>query len=90
MQNTHFTQPAVGGSISRKTYNPDLLEERAKLVFDPNELKTMLFCPGHLETVAKTNQYWRQYPEMIPTHEYFEMNRDEQMKWHWEKLSKQI
>jgi hypothetical protein len=55
MQNTHFTQPAVGGSISRKTYNPDLLEERAKLVFDPNELKTMLFCPGHLETVAKTN-----------------------------------
>lgn len=39
MKNTHFTHKAAGGSIRRQEYNPDLLEERAKATFDPEEVK---------------------------------------------------
>jgi hypothetical protein len=34
MHKTHFKEHAIGGSIKRQVYNPDLLEERAKCTFD--------------------------------------------------------
>lgn len=90
MKNTHFTQPAIGGSIRRQEVNPDLLEERAKATFDPEEIKQMIYIPGWLEFYKRIASDMRQHKELIPSHDYFEMTRQEQMKWHWTKLAKTI
>jgi hypothetical protein len=45
MEGTHFKVPAIGGSIKRQVVNPDLLEERAKCIFDPEDMNKILFVP---------------------------------------------
>ena len=37
----------------------------------------------------KVAEYMKKHPDTIPTHHYFNMNRDEQMK-HWWKLNKRL
>jgi hypothetical protein len=49
MKNTHFKGDVIGGSIKRQIVNPDLLEERAKATFDPDDIKKMIYLPGMLE-----------------------------------------
>lgn len=48
----------------------------------------MIYIPGTLEFYKRIASDMRQHEELKPTHEYFEMSREEQMKWHWTKLAK--
>ncbi len=53
MQNTHYTVPALGGSIRRGVVNPDLEEERAKCTFDKSEVEKVIYIDGMKEYYAK-------------------------------------
>ncbi len=90
MEGTHFKNPAPGGSIKRQVINPDLLEERAKCTFDQDEIKQILFVP---EVEAKYDEVaadMRKYPELIPSHKYFELTREEQMEHDWRIFKRQV
>ena len=89
MQNTHFKEPAIGGSIRREIVNPDLAEERAKCTFDKSEVEKVIYIDGMKEYYIRLAQDTAKYPEELkapPT--YLEMTREEQMKWHWTRLRK--
>jgi len=77
MKNTHFKGDVIGGSIKRQIVNPDLLEERAKATFDPDDIKKMIYLPGMLEFYKDFANDMRKNPEIIPSPEYFEMTREE-------------
>ena len=50
MQKKPFPEMTTsGGSIKRQIVNPDLLEERAKCTFDPEEIKKLIYIPGMLD-----------------------------------------
>lgn len=90
MHNTHFKEPAIGGSIKRKIFNPDLLEERAKCTFDQNELKSLIHIPESIAMVEKLVNNSIKHPEINFDYKYFDMTREEQMKWHWEDLQRKL
>jgi hypothetical protein len=89
MDGTHFKEHATGGSIKRQVVNPDLLEERAKCIFDQGEMEALLLVPGYKEYYEPMVENMRKYPELKATPEYLEMTREEQMKWIWELHEKQ-
>jgi hypothetical protein len=90
MDGTHFKQQAAGGSIKRQVVNPDLLEERAKCIFDQEEMQNLLSIPGAKEYYAPMLENLRKHPELKPTPYFLEMTREEQMKWMWELHEKQM
>lgn len=77
MHNTHFKEPAIGGSIKRKIINPDLLEERAKCTFDQNELKSLIHIPESIAMVEKLVNNSMKHPEINFDYKYFDMTREE-------------
>ncbi len=77
MHKTHFKEHAIGGSIKRQVYNPDLLEERAKCTFDQEEVKTLIHIPESLETLGKLVEYQTKHPEINFDYRYFDMTREE-------------
>jgi acyl-CoA oxidase len=87
-QKTHFSATSnKTGSVREQRVNPDLLEERAKCAFDKNEMmETMIYGPM-LETVKSFASDLEKYPELRTDHTYFDMTRDEQIKFWWEKLN---
>lgn len=86
MKGTHFTEPAIGGSIKRGYVNPDLAEERAKCTFDQQEMQDLVQIPGYKEYFKPMLEDILKHPELKPTPEYIEMTREEQMKWSWQRL----
>ena len=90
MEGTHFKQVASGGSIKRKVVNPDLLEEREKLAFDVSDIEKLLYVQKVHDQFKIVAQKARENPEIIPSHEYFEMTREEQMKQEFKKLKRQM
>ena len=87
MEGTHFKNPAPGGSIKRQVVNPDLLEERAKSIFDPEDMNKILFVP-EINKYKQVVDDMRKYPELIPSHKYFELNREEQMEFDWRTIKR--
>lgn len=87
MEGTHFTEFAKGGSIKRQVFNPDLLEERAKLSFDPEQIRKILFVEENTILYAEVARRLRENPGLIPDYKYFEMTREEQMKHDWERVA---
>lgn len=85
MKGTHFSEFAKGGSIKRQVVNPDLKEERDKCIFDQNEAKQLLYVPGLLDFYQELAKRMRENPELIPSPDFFEMTREEQMKYLWTK-----
>ena len=83
MEETHIKKYAIGGSIKRKILNPDLEEERKKCTFDQEEIKKILFIPGLIEFYQKVTHNMRKNPGLIPSADYFEMTREEQMEQAW-------
>jgi len=77
MEGTHFKEPALGGSIKRKVLNPDLAEERAKRTFDPADMNKILYVPEIEKQYDEVIEDMRKNPEFIPSHKYFELNREE-------------
>jgi hypothetical protein len=78
MQNTHYTVPAIGGSIRRGVVNSDLLAERAKCTFDKAEVEKVIYIDGMKEYYTKLIEDVAKYPEELkapPT--YLEMTREE-------------
>jgi len=90
MEGTHYKEFAAGGSIKRQVVNPDLLEERNKLAFDITDIEKILFVPEIHEKYKVVAQKVREHPELLPSHEYFEMTREEQMKEEFKKLQRQM
>jgi hypothetical protein len=88
MEGTHFKDPALGGSIKRQVVNPDLLEERAKCIFDPEDMHKILYVP-EINKFKQVVDDMRKYPELIPSHKYFELNREEQMEYDWKIIKRQ-
>ena len=68
--------------------NPDLLEERQKCTFDLEEVSQFINIPGLIEFFAKYAKYMRENPEIIFSPDFFEMTREEQMKYYWEMIKK--
>ena len=86
MKGTHFKEQAKGGSIKRKIVNPDLQEERDKCTFDQIEAKQIIYVPGLLDFYKEVSERLKKYPQLIPTPDFFEMSREEQMKFHWTRV----
>ena len=77
MQETHFKEPAIGGSIKRGIVNPDLLEERAKCTFNQEEILDVIMVPGMKAYYAPILEDMAKHTELKPSPEFFEMTREE-------------
>jgi len=88
MEGTHFKENAPGGSIKRQVVNPDLAEERAKRTFDPKDIAKILSVPEIDQYFNAVAEDMRKHPEIAPSHKFFEMTREEQMKHDWELIKK--
>ena len=77
MEKTHFKNFAPGGSIKRQVVNPDLVEERKKLAFDVSDVEKLLFVPEIHEKFKVVAKMVREHPELLPTHHYYDMTREE-------------
>ncbi len=67
------------GSIKEKKVHPDLLEERAKLDFDQDEMTRILLSDTyHLHKAYSKAVADR--PELQSTFEFYEMSREQQME----------
>jgi len=87
MIKTHYPKDPKGGSIKLKIVNPDLAEERAKLVFLKQDVSDVVEEPTW---VALTNIYADdlvKHPEYKATEEWFDMTREEQMRHYWKRLA---
>ena len=74
---THFKPLARSGSIKRKQVNPDLQEERDKLQFSKDDVENCLFNTKALAYYKQLAADVRAHPEFAPTHEFFNMDREE-------------
>ena len=57
--------------------NPDLIEERNKLAFDVSDVEKLLFVPEIHEKFKVVAKKVREHPELLPTHHYYDMTREE-------------
>lgn len=48
----------------------------------------MLSIPGVYQLNQKLADTMRKHPEIIPTHKYFEMTREEQMEHDWKRIKR--
>ena len=86
-QKTHFDKKdTLGGSIADGRINPDLQEERDKCNFDREELLRVVSDERLLQHVADFERDIREHPEVRTDHTFYEMDREEQMKFYWQKL----
>lgn len=54
------------------------------------ELQSYLSVPGAQEYYGAMVEDARNNPDTLPTPEFIEMTREEQMKWHWERHNKMM
>ena len=76
--------------MRRKVVNPDLQQERDNAKFDVEELTDFLVLPGLRSYYQRLVENVKKHPELKATPEFFEMTREEQMRWYWEHLKKQM
>jgi hypothetical protein len=50
----------------------------------------MLSIPGISELNHKLTEVMRKNPEIIPSHKYFEMTREEQMEHDWKRIKREV
>jgi len=79
---THFKPLERSGSIKRKEVNPDLQEERDKLAFNKDDVENCLLNTKATAYYKEVAKMMRENPEIVPTHHFFNMDREAQMK-HW-------
>ena len=84
---THLKPLPRSGSIKRKEVNPDLQEERDKLAFSKDDVEHCIMNMDALKYFKSLADDMRKYPDMAPSHKFFNMDRGEQMKYWWEKLN---
>jgi hypothetical protein len=87
MERTHYPNAPLGGSMKLKIVNPDLAEERAKLVFDKQEITDVVLDAS---VVARSNFFADEivkHPEYKATEKWYDMTREEQMKHYWERIA---
>ena len=72
--------------MDRKIVNPDLAEERAKCDFDKREVYEAIMDVEMADRYVKESQYFRDYPELRPTREWYDMSREEQMEDYWRRI----
>ena len=71
--------------MKRKVVNPDLAEERAKCTFDKAEVSQALADEYTLKMFKSMAEEMKKHPELLMTKDWFDMSREEQMKYQWEK-----
>ena len=77
----------LGGSIKRNIVNPDLLEERAKLAFNQEELQRFISGDFSYDKRKELEAFFDQHQDvMYGTIDEFEMTRDELLEHYWKKI----
>lgn len=75
----------MGGSVKRKIFNPELLEERARRTFDKEEAYQTLFSDEMREEFDYFHALVEKHPELKPGIDYYEKTREEKITLWWER-----
>lgn len=71
-----------GGSIKNKVTNPDLLDERAKCIFNQREMEEFLFSKEVAEYSDDVLVDQKKHPELCNDFSWYDMTREEkQANW---------
>ena len=84
---SHYPKETQGGSMKRKIVNPDLLEERAKLAFDKQDVSDVILDKKVESLYKEYAEDLIKHPEYRATEEYYDMTRAEKMQSWWKRLA---
>jgi len=77
----------MGGSMKNKITNPDLLDERAKKVFDAEELEQFFLGNEWLDNLQPFYSDIEANPSMKSTFTWYDMTREEKMEHWWKRYN---
>ena len=83
MQSKDWDPELLGGSIDRQITHPSLIEERAKCVFDQQELEKHLIGDLTYDFFARRQKLLDEYPGLSHTPGYHELTREQKMEDWW-------
>ena len=72
---TSFDPKILGGSVKSNIVNPDLVEERAKIGFDKNELARFMYSEESLQEFREIYEFIKKNPNIQTDIKFFEYDR---------------
>ena len=72
--------------MKRGIVNPDLIEERANLAFDREELQRFSMGQFVYDKCSELDEFMEKNPELLGSGEEYEMTREELIEHHWKKI----